>query len=166
MRSRRDARVDNEEIRKKIEEAKQLVGGDPQDPFIQIAFKEVFHLLLSESTPYIVKERKGNNAGYASNMPISEFLAQRRIKTETDKVVAIIYHQFQNEQVSSTSSEILEAYNVARIKRPSNLSDVIARCIRKGHIIETSEKKNGQKTWQITQSGERYVEEDLRPEPK
>lgn len=158
--------MDREEIRKKIEEAKQLVGGDPQDPLTQIAFKEVLGILLRESMQPVVAEGETKNVADIRGMQVSEFLAQRRIVTETDRVVAILYHKFHNDQRTSTRVEILEAYSAARIRRPANLSDVIARCIRKGHVIEAPEQKDGQKAWQITQSGERYVEEELRPEVK
>ena len=155
--------MDKEEVRSKIEEAKQLVGGDPQDPFTQIAFREILHILLSESVQPVIAERVRKGIEHILDIRVSEFLAQRKISTETDRVVAILYHQFHNGQESSTRAEILEAYSAARIRKPANLSDVIARCIRKGHIIEASEKKEGQKAWQITQLGERYVEEQLTP---
>lgn len=155
--------MDSQEVRRKIEEAKQLVGGDPEDPFTQIAFREILHILLSESAQSVIAERIGKGTEHIRGMRISEFLAQRKISTETDRVVVILYHQFHNGQESSTRAEILEAYSAARTRKPTNLADVIARCIRKGHIIEALEKKEGQKAWQITQSGERYVEEQLTP---
>ena len=155
--------MDIQEVQRKIEEAKQLVGGDPQDPFTQIAFREILHILLSESAQPAVAERVGKGIERILGMRVSEFLAQRKISTETDRVVAILYHQFHNGQESSTKAEILEAYSAARTRKPANLSDVIARCIRKGHIIEAPEKKESQKAWQITQSGEKYVDEQLTP---
>ena len=155
--------MDSEEVRRKIEEAKQLVGGDPQDPFTQIAFREVLHMLLGESAQPVVAERVRKGIEDIRGRRVSEFLAQRNISTETGRVVAILYHQFHNGQESSTRAEILEAYSAARTRRPANLSDVIGRCIRKGHVIEAPEKKDSQKAWQITQPGERYVEEDLQP---
>lgn len=152
--------MNKEEIRKKIEEAKEIVGGDPRDPFNQIAFKEVLRMLL-QSPLQVSASEKVPSAGTLniSSMPISEFLARLNIKTDTDRVVAILYHQLHNKQNSSTRAEILDAYATARIRKPTNLSDVIARCIRKGFVIEASEAKDGKKAWQITQTGERYVEE-------
>lgn len=155
--------MDSQEVRRKIEEAKQLVGGGPEDPFTQIAFREILHILLSESAQSVVADRVTKGIEHIRGMQVSEFLAQRKISTETDRVVAILYHQFHNGQESSTRSEILEAYNAARTRKPTNLADVIARSIRKGNIIEAPEKKEGQKAWQITQSGEKHVEEQLTP---
>ena len=155
--------MDREEIRRKIEEAKTLVGGDTRDPLTQIAFGEVLRVLLQQYTQPDVRQAEGTTTLAAQRVRISEFLAQRKISTETDRVVAILYHQFHNGQESSTRVEILEAYSAARTRKPTNLSDVVARCIKKGHVIEASDKQDGQKAWQITQSGERYVEGDLAP---
>lgn len=154
--------MNREEVQKKIEEAKQLVGGDPQDPLTQIAFGEVLRILLQPSSEYVeVKKGVTTSALTAQRMQISEFLAQANIRTETTRVTAILYHHFHNGQVSSTRAEILQAYSSARIRQPTNLSDVIARCIRRGHIIEAPERKEGEKAWQITQTGEKYIEELL-----
>jgi hypothetical protein len=155
--------MDKEEVQQKVEEAKALVGGDPRDPLTQIAFREVFRILLqpySQPSPGQVERR---TAPAPQTVQISEFLAQRKIDTETDRLVTILYYHLHNGRESSTRAEILEAYATARFKRPTNLSDVIARCIRKGHVIEALQKKDGQKAWQITVTGEKYVEEHLTP---
>jgi hypothetical protein len=153
--------MNKEEVQKKITEAKELVGGDPKDPLTQIAFGEVLRMLL-QSSLQDVEIKKGVTTGVvtAQQMQISEFLAQANIKTETERVVAILYHHFHNGQPSSTRAEIVQAYSSARIRLPKNLSDVIARCIRKGHIIEAPERKEGAKAWQITQTiGEKHIRE-------
>jgi hypothetical protein len=155
--------VDKGEIQKKIKEAKELVGGDSSDPLTQIAFREVFRMLLQQSSQPAVYQRDLRGALAAQGMQINEFLAQRKIRSETDRLCTILYHQIHNGQNSSTRAEILQAYSSARIQQPTNLSDVIARCIRKGHVIEALEKKDGQKAWQITATGERYVQEELAP---
>jgi hypothetical protein len=150
-----------DEIRQKVEEAKALVGGDPRDPLTQIAFGEVLRVLLqphSQPSPSQVERRP---ALAPQTVQISEFLAQTKIATETDRVATILYYHFHNGHDSSTRAEILDAYAIARCKRPTNLSDVIARCIRKGHVIEAPQKKDGQKAWQITGTGEKYVDEEL-----
>ncbi|MBI4596411.1 MAG: hypothetical protein HY730_08560 [Candidatus Tectomicrobia bacterium] len=153
--------MNREEIQKKIEEAKQLVGGDPKDPLTQVAFGEVFRVLLQQSSPSTVAERRPGVAVSAQQMQISEFLARPKVTSDTDRVTAILYHSLKNDQSSSTRAEILQAYSSARTRQPKNLSDVLARCIRKGHVIEAREQKDGQKAWQITLTGERYVEEKL-----
>jgi hypothetical protein len=155
--------MDKDELRQKVEEAKALVGGDPWDPLTQIAFGEVLRMLLqshSQPSPSQVERRP---ALAPETVQISEFLAQKKIATETDRVTAILYYHLHNGQDSSTRGEIFDAYATARCRRPTNLSDVMARCIRKGHVIEPPQKKDGQKAWQITGTGEKYVKEELTP---
>jgi len=155
--------MDKEEVRRKIDEAKALVGGDTQDPLTQIAFGEVLRMLLQQYSQPSVSQTERKTALAAQSVQISEFLAQRKIESETDRVATILYYHLRSGRGSSTRAEILEAYATARFRRPTNLSDVIARCIRKGHVIEAREKKGGQKAWQITVTGEKYVEEQLTP---
>jgi hypothetical protein len=155
--------MDKEEVKRKIEEAKALVGGDIRDPLTQIAFGEVLRMLLQQYSQPSVSQTERKTALASQSVQISEFLAQRKIESETDRVATILYYHLHNGRGSSTRAEILEAYATARFRRPTNLSDVIARCIRKGHVIEAQEKKDGQKAWQITVTGEKYVEEQLTP---
>jgi hypothetical protein len=155
--------MDKEEVRKKIEEAKALVGGDTRDPLAQIAFGEVLRILLQQCSQPSVSQAERKTTIAAQSVQISEFLAQKKIENETDRVATILYYHLHNGRDSSTRAEILEAYATARFRRPTNLSDVIARCIRKGHVIEAQEKKDGQKAWQITVTGEKYVEDKLTP---
>jgi len=117
-------------------------------------------MLLRESVQPLPSERHTSSLS-AQQMQISEFLARAKIATDTDRVTAILYHFLRNGQNSSTRAEILQAYSSARIKQPTNLSDVLARCIRRGHVIEAPERKDEQKAWQITLTGERYVDEKL-----
>lgn len=155
--------MDKGEIQKKIKEAKEFVGGEANDPFIQIAFREVFRMLLRQSSQPAVSQNSRPVASVAQDMQLSEFLAQMKKKRETDKVDAILSYNLHNGEESSTREEILEAYAKAKLGRPTNLSDVIARCIRKGHLIESAQTKDGKKAWRITATGERYVEEQLAP---
>jgi hypothetical protein len=155
--------MDKEQIKRKIEEAKALVGGDTRDPLTQIAFGEVLRMLLQQYSQPSVSQTERKTALAAQSVQISEFLAQRKIESETDRIATILYYYLHNGRGSSTTAEILEAYATARFRRPTNLSDVIARCIRKGHVIEARERKEGQKAWQITVTGEKYVEEKLTP---
>ena len=155
--------MDKGEIQKKIKEAKELVGGEANDPLIQIAFREVFRMLLQQSSQPTVSQSSRPVPSVAQDMQLSEFLAQMKKKRETDRVDAILSYNLHNGEESSTREEILEAYSMAKLRRPTNLSDVIARCIRKGHVVESSQMKDGQKAWQITATGEAYVQEELVP---
>jgi len=149
-----------EEIQGKIQQAKELVGGEPDDPFTQIAFREVLRLLLNE--PYAVAESIRPPAKTKELTPqLSEFLAQLNITTHVDRVVAILYHRYHSGDGLTTVEDFDEAYSDARVKAPQNFSDVLGQCIRRGYVVEAKEKKEGKKAWQITPSGEKFVEEEL-----
>lgn len=153
--------MNREKIQSKIQQARELVGGTPEDPFTQIAFREVLRILLQEY-PVSLEEKSGLKTE-AVPLPkqISEFLAQKNIKSHFDRVVAILYYHYHSGQESTTILELQEAYSSVRVKAPQNFSDVLAQCIRKGYVVGTLSKEGGKKAWQITSTGERYVEDEL-----
>jgi len=153
--------MDRAKIQSKIQEARELVGGVPEDPFTQIAFREVLRMLLQEYT--VSLEEKSGLKTEATSLPkqISEFLAQKNIKSHLNRVVAILYYYHRGGQELTTVPELQEAYSSIRVKAPQNFSDVLAQCIRRGYVVGTLSKEGGKKAWQITSTGERYVEDEL-----
>ncbi len=96
-----------------------------------------------------------------TDMPVAEFLAQRRVDSHPDRVVAIAYyhyHRYDGQGV--TTKDLVDAYGKARAKRPQNYPDVIASCVRRGYLIDGG-RRDGMKTWVITRTGENHVEQDL-----
>jgi hypothetical protein len=93
---------------------------------------------------------------------VNEVLAGLRDRSHTDKFEAIIFHSLTSEGAESLTIEaILSAYAMSRMARPTNPSDIIAKCARRGHVTEGS-RVDGQKTWRLTASGERYVRQLLQ----
>jgi hypothetical protein len=154
-------KVDKEEIQNKIRLAKELVGGTPADPLTQIAFREVFRMLLQESSSIAGEETKPRTKRGALPTQISEFLVGKNITTHIDRVVAILYYSYRKSNEPATIAELEEAYSNARVKQPRNFSDLLATCIRKGYVVEARDKKDGKKAWQITLTGEKFVEEEM-----
>ena len=154
--------MDKEEIKKKIELARELVGGTPEDPLTQIAFGELFRRLLDESSAMAREEVKSEIKRNALPMQISEFLSSKNMTTHIDRIVSIFYYNHHKGSGPTTVLELGEAYSTARVKPPSNFSDVLAQCIRKGLVVEVKEKKEGKKAWQVTPTGEAFVEEELK----
>lgn len=147
--------MNKEDIAAKAARAKELVE-DIEEPFRKIAFEVLFRKLLEEreATPV----RGGLELTATS---IGEFLSSKNLDSMPDQVTAIAYYFFHTGQECVTRMEFLEAFGKARLHRPTNISDVIARCIQKGLLVDYPEKKDGQKAWQITPTGERYVQEQL-----
>ena len=154
--------MNGEEVQNKIKQAKELVGGSPEDPFTQIAFGEVLRILLQEASLSAKGEVKSQTKPVALPARISEFLAQLDISTYINGIVAILYYQYHMGNESTTIVELEEAYSSARTKPPRNFSDSLAQCIRKGYVVEVKDKKGGKKAWQITASGENFVELELQ----
>lgn len=153
--------MDRAKIQSKIQEARELVGDTPEDPLTQIAFREVLRILLQEH-PVLLEEKSGlKTEAVLLPKQLSEFLAQKNIKKHVGIVVAILYYHNHSGQESTTILELQEAYSSVRVKAPQNFSDVLAQCIRKGYVVGTLSKEDGKKAWQITSTGERYVEGEL-----
>jgi hypothetical protein len=94
-------------------------------------------------------------------MQIAEFLAQRRLDSHPDRVVAIsYYHYHRYDGQGVTTRDLVDAYTKSRAKRPQNFPDVIASCVRKGYLVDGG-RRDGMKTWVITGTGETHAEQDL-----
>jgi hypothetical protein len=97
------------------------------------------------------------------DMPIAEYLAQRRVDSHPDRVVAIAYYHYRRfDGQGVTTRDLVEAYTKARAKRPQNYPDVIASCVRKGYLVLVDGgRRDGMKTWVVTRTGEAHVEQEL-----
>lgn len=153
--------MDREEIQNKIQQAKELVGGTPEDTLTQIAFGEVFRMLLQELLVVAREEVKPEIKQKALPMQISEFLAGKNIRTHPHRIVAILYYNYHKGNEPTTIAELEEAYSNTRVRPPRNFSDFLANCIRRGYVVEAKDKKDGKKAWQITPTGEKFIEEEI-----
>ena len=153
--------MNREEVQNKIQQAKELVGGSPEDPLTQIAVGEVLRMLLQEPSVSAMGEAGTQAKPVALPVQVSVFLSQKNISTHIDRIVAILYYQYHTGNELTTVAELEEAYSSARVGSPRNFSDVLAQCIRRGYVVEAKDKKDGKKAWQITSDGENFVELDL-----
>jgi len=150
--------MNKEQVRKSFESAKDMIGGDPSDPLVQIAFKEVFKRLLDQSIKPM--QRKGPIIAKEGTLPeqVAEYLATKKIENNVERTVAMAYYNYHKTGQTITISELEAAYSNARVKSPKNFSDVLARCIRQGYMVEAKERKDGKKAWQVTPTGEAWVD--------
>ena len=112
-------------------------------------------------------KRRSSNGAAAPEAPatlgalpelVNELLATIRSRSHPDRFEAVLFHTLRSQgQEALTTDEILAGYAVSRLPKPVNASDVIAKCFRKGHITE-GPRRDGQKTWRLTGSGERHIE--------
>jgi hypothetical protein len=110
-------------------------------------------LIGGSSREAVAKERK---------LSAKEFMLSKKLKSETQKVLALAYFLEREEGVTSFNVSDLEvAFRSAREKLPKNMNDAVNKNIARGFLMGTSEKKDSKKAWQLTSTGERYVEHDL-----
>ena len=154
--------LDSQRIRDLISEATAATEG-MQEPLRTAAFQTVLQWLLSQNAqgPAPVSERTGHSRQAAATAPIlNEFVSRLAVATHLDRIEAILYHNLRyGDNDRMTRDELLEAYGRLRERRPANVSDLLAKCIRRGHIIDAPEPKDGRRAWQITPTGERHVEQ-------
>ena len=107
-----------------------------------------------ENAVTIPKERR---------LSAKEFLLTKNLKVETQKVLALAYFLEREEGLASFNVQELEvAFRAAREKLPKNMNDAVNKNIARGFLMETKEKKDSKKAWQLTSTGERFVENEMR----
>ena len=150
--------MNKQQITEKFNSARELVSGIDES-FRGLALEVVFRWLLDQEIVSLHPLSEVEGVPVRLTMQINEFLASKKLKSHTDKVLAIAYHYLYAKGEPVTGHEIEEAYATSRLARPQNLSDVVAKCVRRGYLVGSQEQKEGQKTWHITPTGEKYVEE-------
>lgn len=109
--------------------------------------------------------QKAFNAGEnkIKKMSAKEFLITKKLKTETQKTVAIGYYlEYMEAMESFNIDDLIGAFQFAKEKRPQNLNDIVNKNIARGLIMEAKQKKNGKKAWVLTVSGENFVKDKLK----
>lgn len=149
--------MDKDQFLQKVNEAVEIANA-VDERWRPIVFRVALERLLAAEQPAPA------HAPTAPSRPevapqLNEFLASLALRSHTDTVEAMLYHALHHGATDRlTANEIAEAYAQTRRPRPRNLSDVVGDCIRRGHVIDAPERKGGRRSWQITPSGERYVE--------
>jgi hypothetical protein len=143
-------------VRDKIRQAVDIVS-EVEPPYRGPAFQVILEALLREeaSGPSVAAPRTRPMPDLGG---VNEFLATLNVRTLQDTIEAILYHGLHSGVDRMTRDEIMDALARARRPRPKNPWDAIGKCVRRGHVVDAPEAKEGDKAWQITPSGERYVE--------
>jgi len=150
--------VDKEDITQKFAKAKELVS-EIEEPYQGLALEVVFRWLLDQALGPVQVVGPGVGPAISPSMALNEFLASRKPTSHKDRVLLVAYYYLHSKNEPVTRAEIGEAYTLARTARPQNLSDVIGKCVAKGYLMEHPVEKEGKRALQITQTGEKYLEE-------
>ncbi len=155
---------EDDDLRLAVARARRVVEDQPE-PFRSLAFAGVLAHLLEDGAVRTQRPAHADTAAApappSTAIPVAEFLAQRRIDSHPDRVVAIAYHHYhRHDGQGVTTKDLVEGYTRSRTKRPQNYPDVIASCVRKGYLVDGG-RRDGMKTWVVTASGEAHVEQDM-----
>ena len=94
---------------------------------------------------------------------IKEFLISKKPKTEVQKTLVIGYYLEKYRGMKSFNAKDLEnGFREAKEKVPGNINNRVIKNINNGHIMESKEKRDKLKAWCLTNTGERFVENDLK----
>lgn len=94
---------------------------------------------------------------------IKEFILSKRPGNEVQKVLVIGYYLENYENVAPFNVKDLEkGFRSAKEPVPKNINLAVIGNVSKGHMMEDKERKDKIKAWYLTNSGEEYVDNDLK----
>jgi len=144
-------------IRECISRAEAIVR-DVDEPYRVAAFQAILRRFLAGDV-VAAQPAAGPRGSTALPSTVSEFLAGAAPRNHVETVVLVAYHMCRSgDPAGMTIDELVAAYAQARLKKPSNPSDTLAKAIRKGYLIDAPQRKDGKKAWVITQTGDSFVE--------
>lgn len=117
--------------------------------------EELKNMLMATGTNSTVRKPQ-------EKMSINEFLKTKKLEDGVKRSLSIAYWLDYFEKVDSFNvSDIEDAFRAARLSVPKNVNDKVNMNIKNGHMAENKEKKEGKKTWYVTNSGADLVENEL-----
>jgi len=98
-------------------------------------------------------------------LSIKEFILSKNPTNDSQKTLAIGYYLEKHEGLPSFNVKDLEkGFHDAKESAPENINYKVIVNIQKGYMMESKEKKDNLKAWNLTNSGEKSVESDFEKE--
>lgn len=97
---------------------------------------------------------------------IKEFILDKKPKDESQKILVIAYFLEKYDGLTSSFNvrDLVSGFERAKEKMPANINDRVNKIIANtGYLMEAKEKKDNLKAWLLTNSGERFIDENLPP---
>jgi len=108
---------------------------------------------LIQSKPEVIKKK----------ISIKEFILSKNPKDDVQKTLIIGYYLEKYDNLSSFNAQDLEnTFRSAKEQVPKNINYKVIKNIEKGYMMECKDKKDKLKAWNLTSSGERFVENDFK----
>ena len=103
--------------------------------------------------------------GLKKDVSVKEFIILKKPKKDVEKTIAVGYYLEKHQGLSSFNiNNIKEEFRKAKEPLPSNINQTINANIKKGYMMVTESKKDKLKAWILTNSGEKFVENDFKKE--
>lgn len=91
---------------------------------------------------------------------LAEFMRDKKFSTGVEIVMGVAYYVEHFDGMDSfTSKDIEAALDNARQTKPGNISQMLIQNIKKGHLRELKEKKDGLKAYCVLEKGKNWCEE-------
>lgn len=149
----------DDELRAALDRARALADTQPE-PYREAAFRVLLERFLGAGA----RPARAVNGRTADPSGLPEFLASLNVDSHPARVTAIAYYHFHTADGAAINTrDIIEGYTRARLRRPQNIPDVVATCVRRGHLVDKG-RKDGLKAWVITRTGDQFVRAELAPD--
>jgi hypothetical protein len=98
-------------------------------------------------------------------LSIKEFILSKKPKNSVQCTLTIAYYLEKYTDIHIYNAKDLESgFRKAKESVPKNINLTIFRNAEKGYFMEAKDKKDGLKAWTLTNSGEKYVENNFKKE--
>lgn len=115
-----------------------------------------------ENKPTISDSESRPTATVAKRISMKEFLIDHTPTNAVQATLAIAYYLEKYDGMSTfNAADLVKGFRAAKEPVPTNINDKVNMSIKNGHLMEAEAKKDNMKAWEITRSGEKYVEEGL-----
>jgi len=95
-------------------------------------------------------------------LSVKEFLLTKKPVDDVQRTLVIGYYLEHFELMDRFNArDVADGFRAAKEPLPTNINDKVNSNIGKGYMMEAKEKKDKFKAWVLTNSGEKFVEEEL-----
>ena len=104
---------------------------------------------------------------FKKGMSINEFMGSQKPSGDVQRTLAVGYYLEKYEGLSSfNAKDLADSYRRLKIPKSQNINFnyKVIKNIQQGYMTETKQKKDKQKAWVLTASGEKYVENGFQKE--
>lgn len=117
---------------------------------------------LEERISNFESSKTTNNKMSTKNISIREFFISKRPKDEIQKTLLTCFYLENFEGLEFFNIKNIEkGFRDAKEKIPKNINYNVFMNIKKGYIMEHNEKKDNMKSWMLTNTGNKLVEDNF-----